>query len=89
LFIHIHMVCTSFITCQINERYFTKQFFAIFKRYLKYGVWTGGISICWILWCNPFFTSLSEIVAKLLAWWDAGFLQSDYIDVIFVILAKL
>jgi len=45
LLVHIHVISTPFVASQVNKGDLAEELLAIFQRYLKNGVRTGGISI--------------------------------------------
>lgn len=45
LFVHIHVVGSSFVSGQIYEGYLAKQFFAVLEGDLEYGVGAGGVCV--------------------------------------------
>ena len=85
LFVHIHVISSSFVTGEVDEADLTKGLFAFFEGDLQDGVGTGGVCVGGVLGGDPFLGALGEVVDELLGRAHGGFFQANDVYVVLVV----
>ena len=83
------MISASFISRQIDKRYFTEQLLPVLERNLQDSMRPRRVGVRRVHGSHSLLTAKCQVLNELLTARDVGFLQADDVDIVLIVLPEL